>query len=100
MEYPARRNDTAKAQPTFPAPTIAIRGFAAMPGRIAESGSSLRVSAAPHRRAEAMLYIGFHAESPTLFFTPKKSAHRKAQRKARIISSRVVYRGPVFWVTT
>src|SRR5258708_17331648 len=71
MEYPACRNDTAKASPPFPAPTIAIRGFRAMPGRIAESGSSLRVPT-PHQRPEAMLYIGFHAESRTLFFTPKK----------------------------
>ena len=30
----------------------------------------------------------------------QKSGHSKTQRKARIISSRVVYRGPVFWVTT
>src|SRR3984893_10879596 len=29
-----------------------------------------------------------------------KAGHSKTQRKARIISSRVVYRGPVFWVTT
>ena len=32
-------------------------------------------------------------------FAQKKSARRKAP-KARILSSRVVYRGPVFWVTT
>src|ERR1700726_3742205 len=30
----------------------------------------------------------------------QKSGHGKTQRRARIVSSRVVYRGPVFWVTT
>src|SRR5258708_4947303 len=29
-----------------------------------------------------------------------KSRHGKTPRKARVISSPVVYRGPVFWVTT
>ena len=35
--YPARRNDTARAAPRFPAPTMAIVSFAAMPGSIAEA---------------------------------------------------------------
>ena len=30
----------------------------------------------------------------------QKSGHGKTRRSARILSSRVVYRGPVFWVTT
>jgi hypothetical protein len=41
ITYPASRNDTARAPARFPAPTIAMRGFAdrftGMPGRIAES---------------------------------------------------------------
>jgi ADP-ribose pyrophosphatase len=31
--------------------------------------------------------------------SPKKPSHRN-KSKARIVSSRIVYRGPVFWVTT
>lgn len=31
---------------------------------------------------------------------PKASASRNPKSKARLVSSRVVYRGPVFWVTT
>ncbi len=74
---------------------IAIRGRVAMPGSIAEG----RASGVRHRPlgmqsqtpdARCLFYIEWMAKS----FKPKKSS------KARIVSSRTVYRGPVFWVTT
>jgi ADP-ribose pyrophosphatase len=62
--------------------------FADMPGRIAE-----------RRKPEAVLYIVFMPKSPRSKAKPVKSGKR-SHSKARVISSRTVYRGPVFWVTT
>jgi ADP-ribose pyrophosphatase len=69
-----------------------------MPGSIAES--AFGALGLPARRiADAVLYI---------VVMPKSSRSRLkfvqsgvgSRRKARLISSRIVYRGPVFWVTT
>lgn len=46
----------------------------------------------------AVLYIVFMAKSPRPKLKPTKAA--PGQKKAKIVSSKVVYRGPVFWVTT
>jgi ADP-ribose pyrophosphatase len=58
-----------------------------MPGSIAES---------PHRNA--VLYIVLMPKSA--HSKPKAARSRKVPSKARTLSSRTVYRGPVFWVTT
>jgi ADP-ribose pyrophosphatase len=51
------------------------------------------------RIAEAVLYIVLM--SKTRHSKPKSSQSGRSPRgKAKIISSRIVYRGPVFWVTT
>jgi ADP-ribose pyrophosphatase len=47
----------------------------------------------------ALFYIGRMAKSLRSKSKPRKS-RKTLQTKARIISSRTVYRGPVFWVTT
>lgn len=47
----------------------------------------------------AVLYIGDMAKSPRSKSKPVKSSNNPSS-KARLISSRTVYRGPVFWVTT
>ena len=47
----------------------------------------------------AVLYIGHMAKSPRSQSKPVKSSNNPSS-KARLISSRTVYRGPVFWVTT
>ena len=62
--------------------------FADMPGRIAEC-----------RKPKTVLYIGFMPQSPRSKARPVKSG-KPSPSKARVISSRTVYRGPVFWVTT
>jgi ADP-ribose pyrophosphatase len=62
--------------------------FADMPGRIAEC-----------RKPNAVLYIVVMPKRPrskTRKANPIKATHGKA----KLISSRTVYRGPVFWVTT
>jgi ADP-ribose pyrophosphatase len=46
-----------------------------------------------------VLYIGHMAKSPRSKSKPVKSSNNPSS-KARLISSRTVYRGPVFWVTT
>lgn len=46
-----------------------------------------------------MLYIGFMPKRPRSKAREVKSGKRSTS-KARLISSRTVYRGPVFWVTT
>jgi ADP-ribose pyrophosphatase len=63
-------------------------GFARMPGRIAECP-----------KPKAVLYIVCMAKRPRSKSKPAKSGKRSPS-KARLISSRTVYRGPVFWVTT
>lgn len=45
-----------------------------------------------------MLYIVLMAKSPNL--SKRAKSKTKSNSKARVISSRTVYRGPVFWVTT
>jgi ADP-ribose pyrophosphatase len=75
-----------------------------MPGRIAESPyrpAQQFHTRAPHRNAvlyNAVLYIVLMPKSA---HSKSKPSHSKSvSSKARIISSRTVYRGPVFWVTT
>jgi ADP-ribose pyrophosphatase len=46
-----------------------------------------------------VLYIVLMTKSPRSKSKPSKSS-KNAHAKARLISSRTVYRGPVFWVTT
>jgi ADP-ribose pyrophosphatase len=48
---------------------------------------------------QALFYIGLMSKSSHPKAKPKQS-RKSPQTKARIISSRTVYRGPVFWVTT
>jgi ADP-ribose pyrophosphatase len=62
--------------------------FADMPGRIAECGKPIPV-----------LYIVVMPKRPRPKSKPIKSS-KAGHNKARVISSRTVYRGPVFWVTT
>jgi ADP-ribose pyrophosphatase len=59
-----------------------------MPGSIAEC-----------RKPNAVLYIVFMTKRPRSKSKPTKS-NNSSNSKARLISSRTVYRGPVFWVTT
>jgi ADP-ribose pyrophosphatase len=65
-----------------------VDSFADMPGRIAEC-----------RNQNPVLYIVVMAKRPR-FKTKKTSFRKAAHGNARLISSRTVYRGPVFWVTT
>ncbi|MGA8685358.1 MAG: NUDIX hydrolase [Candidatus Sulfotelmatobacter sp.] len=72
-----------------------------MPGRIAESASASR-TVIPHPNArivDVVFYIVVMPKSARSKSKPAKSTE-PSQPKARIISSRTVYRGPVFWVTT
>jgi ADP-ribose pyrophosphatase len=62
--------------------------FGDMPGRIAECP-----------KPKALLYIVSMPKRLRSKSTPAKSGKR-SQFKAKVISSRTVYRGPVFWVTT
>lgn len=59
-----------------------------MPGSIAEALGNQRYAA-------AVLYIVCMAKS----FSSRKTRAKK-RSKARLVSSKTVYRGPVFWVTT
>jgi ADP-ribose pyrophosphatase len=59
-----------------------------MPGRIAE-----------RHKPNALLYIVLMPKRPRSKSEPIKSASG-SNSKARLISSRTAYRGPVFWVTT
>ncbi len=88
IRYPAPRKAVANAPARFPGPTIVIGGFARMPGSIAE-----------RRQPDAVLYIVSMPKSPPPKSKPTKSS-KSAHTKAKLISSRTVYRGPVFWVTT
>ena len=47
-----------------------------------------------------MLYIVLMPKSPRIKSTPAKPRQSSSRPKAKLISSRTVYRGPVFWVTT
>lgn len=62
-----------------------------MPGRIAEALGNQRYVA-------TVLYIVYMAKS----FSSRKTRDTRAKKrsKARLVSSKTVYRGPVFWVTT
>ena len=90
--YPVPRSATASAPAKFPAPTIVISGlvarFADMSGRIAEC-----------RKPNPVLYIVVMPKRPGSK-TKKTHSLKAAHDKARLIFSRTVYRGPVFWVTT
>src|SRR5271167_1055299 len=91
--YRARCRARARAVPKFPAPTIATRGLAAMPGSIAETAFRFRDPAAGSRTPR----------SGSLYIVPMTKSSRKSasnRNKERLVSSRTVYRGPVFWVTT
>jgi ADP-ribose pyrophosphatase len=74
-----------------------------MPGRIAESVSEFRsyhpglLRELANRSTEAVLYIGVMSNSSR---SKPVQSRKNPQAKARVISSRTVYRGPVFWVTT
>src|SRR5271166_1913999 len=107
--YPAPCKATARALARFPAPTIATRSFKrfadrcpGMPGSIADlavrPASSIPIET--HVHGDVVLYIVVmrklaHSEKSK----PSKST-KKSGPKAQILSSRMVYRGPVFWVTT
>jgi ADP-ribose pyrophosphatase len=69
-----------------------MRGFADMPGRIAESDGCKLYD-------PRVLYIVVMPKSSRSALKPVKSSSG-SRPKARLISSRTVYRGPVFWVTT
>jgi ADP-ribose pyrophosphatase len=47
-----------------------------------------------------VLYIVLMPKSPRIKSTPVKPRQSSSRPKAKLISSRTVYRGPVFWVTT
>jgi ADP-ribose pyrophosphatase len=81
--YRARKSAETSADPNLPAPTIAIVGFAGIAGSI---------SGCLHPQQNAPPGNSF----PYIVEMPKKEKKSKAQ----ILSSREVYRGPAFWVTT
>jgi ADP-ribose pyrophosphatase len=95
MGYLARCKDAASARARFPAPTIAIAGFLLMPGRIAEPQSASGCSSGRPEVQHAVLYI---VRMPKIRIARKTVSIN--HRRERIVSSRTVYRGPVFWVTT
>ena len=101
MGYPALLRETVRAPAKFPAPTIVTCGFDVMRGRIAELRPCLvtAASAQLHRceMLQTVLYIVCMAKSSA---SRKNKAARNKQPKERLLSSRTVYRGPVFWVTT
>jgi ADP-ribose pyrophosphatase len=73
-----------------------------MPGSIAESAYTLPAAvtvSAESRKPGAVLYIVVMPKSSRSKSKPAKS-RAVSHPKARLISSRTVYRGPVFWVTT
>src|SRR5258706_1888565 len=78
------------------------RASQACPGSIAESALSSRRArqfSGEIRRAERGLYIVLMPKSPRSKSKAVKST-KSSQAKVRLISSRTVYRGPVFSVTT
>ncbi len=96
--YPARCNAVASADPHFPAPTTATVGLPAMDGSIAE-GITERIARSRNR------ILSSRAIAQTLLYIvcmPKSSARprKSARHHEKLLSSRIVYRGPVFWVTT
>jgi ADP-ribose pyrophosphatase len=95
IRYPAPRKTGASARARFPAPTIEMTVFARFP-RMCGSIPECFVLAAQHDLLE-LLYIVFMPKAARSKSKAKKSA---AKSKVRLISSRTVYRGPVFWVTT
>lgn len=83
IRYPASAKELASAVPRFPGPTIATLGLRLMPGSIAEQAPGVRLQA-----------LGFgHIAAVYIVSMPKA-------KPARVISSRVVFRGPVFSVST
>jgi len=79
-----------------------MRGFAfaGMPGRIAESASNpVVLRPGQIRKSNGVLYIVGMPKSSRSKLRPVKSL-KDSRPKVRLISSRTVYRGPVFWVTT
>jgi ADP-ribose pyrophosphatase len=82
---------------------MAIRGLvntvAGMPGSIAETPFSFWRSEQKLLSLPALFYIGGMPKPPRPKSKPAKS-QSKTHSKVRLISSRTVYRGPVFWVTT
>jgi ADP-ribose diphosphatase len=98
IRYPACRSEIASAFVRFPVPTIAMLGFALMPGSIAEAiGTDL--GSEVQGQVPLLLYS---VDMPQSTSSHKKSTRSKTPhgKKARLISSRTVYRGPVFWITT
>lgn len=109
MVYPAACKDVARARAKFPAPTTTIRGFfdclpdtgARISGSIADRRFIVQrasgADVATKRSSECVFYIVVMAKSRS-----RKSGRKSANnsRKARVLSSRTVYRGPAFWVTT
>ena len=107
--YPAACKDVASARAKFPAPIIVIRCLfgrlanarAFISGSIADRGFVVprifETTSAAKRTSNRMFYIVAMAKS-RLNKLGRKSTRRSA--KARVLSSRTVYRGPVFWVTT
>jgi ADP-ribose pyrophosphatase len=87
-----------------------MRGFADifpdMPGSITEpvcwhAGGAKFSSRKPEAESHPfsfVLYIGFMASSPRS--KKKAKPNVSSHSKVRLVSSRTVYRGPVFWVTT
>lgn len=70
-----------------------------MTGRIAEAAFGFRLPGKTIRvGAIAVLYIVAMGKTSSSSASRKRKA--RARSKARLISSRTVYRGPVFWVTT
>ena len=97
MKYPAARSEIANPAPNFPAPTIAIRGRGAPAFFIVRSISAADAlpkwqRGVPHSSSFAFLtYI--------LYVKKSKSSATKS-KAARVLSRRLVYKGPVFWVTS
>jgi len=73
--------------PNLPGPTIAIVGFLAIAGSISGTPDSAK-SRATSRTATRVPYIEGMANS------------RSGKARAQVISSREVFRGPAFWVST
>lgn len=101
MRYPAARNDKASALPRLPAPTIA------MPGRT--DFISLIVGSIPAGvfrwkiRGHGRPSPAFRGRLAYILFMPKSVRRKnagKSKKSVRVLSRRVVYRGPIFWVTS
>lgn len=105
--YCAARSEIASAVPTFPAPTIAIVGrFVPAPGGIAAFPviAAQHSSAQPERKGTLRLApderpkMKFPSLVAYIVCMPKSA--RSKRKSARVLSSRLVYKGPVFWVTS